>query len=90
MKIPAALRGILTLARPFLGICGAGNPICGELWQPVAFVRQQMLANSFSYLIGENDWRITGRVPKPESKRSDSSHRCHAQCVSRRWPNRMG
>ena len=37
------------------------NPVCGELWQPVAFVRQQMLANSFSYipvLVADNDWRI--------------------------------
>jgi hypothetical protein len=37
------------------------NPVCGELWQPVAFVRQQMLANSFSYipvLVSANDWRV--------------------------------
>jgi len=26
------------------------NPICVALWQPVSFVRQQMLVNSFSYL----------------------------------------
>ena len=26
------------------------NPVCGEPWQPIAFLRQQMLANSFSYL----------------------------------------
>ena len=26
------------------------DPTCGELWQPVAFIRQQMLANSYSYL----------------------------------------
>jgi len=26
------------------------NPVCAELWQPISFVRQQMLINSFSYL----------------------------------------
>lgn len=26
------------------------NPVCAELWQPLSFVRQQMLSNSYSYL----------------------------------------
>lgn len=26
------------------------NPICAEMWQPLSFIRQSMLANSFSYL----------------------------------------
>jgi hypothetical protein len=26
------------------------NPVCAELWQPVGFIRQQMLANSYSCL----------------------------------------
>jgi hypothetical protein len=26
------------------------SPICAELWQPISFIRQQMLANSFSFL----------------------------------------
>lgn len=37
------------------------NPICGEPWQPIAFLRQQMLANSFSYLPvlrGEKEWGV--------------------------------
>jgi predicted transcriptional regulator len=37
------------------------NPICGEPWQPVAFLRQQMLANSYSYLpvLSKDDqWRV--------------------------------
>jgi predicted transcriptional regulator len=37
------------------------NPVCGEFWQPLAFVRQQMLANSFSYLPvsrHDNQWFI--------------------------------
>jgi hypothetical protein len=24
------------------------NPLCAELWKPIGFIRQQMLANSFS------------------------------------------
>jgi len=30
------------------------NPVCAVLWQPVGFVRQQMLVNSFSYLPVQN------------------------------------
>jgi len=26
------------------------NPVCVEEWQPIGFIRQQMLANSYSYL----------------------------------------
>jgi hypothetical protein len=26
------------------------TPICAEMWQPISFIRQQMLANSFSFL----------------------------------------
>jgi len=26
------------------------NPVCAELWQPVSFIRQTILENSFSYL----------------------------------------
>lgn len=26
------------------------NPVCAELWQPISFIRQQMLENSFSFL----------------------------------------
>jgi predicted RNase H-like HicB family nuclease/CBS domain-containing protein len=26
------------------------NPVCADLWQPLSFIRQQMLANSFSFL----------------------------------------
>ena len=26
------------------------NPVCAEQWQPLSFIRQSMLANSFSYL----------------------------------------
>jgi hypothetical protein len=35
---------------PFVTDFMVRNPVCGELWQPVAFLRQQMLANSYSYL----------------------------------------
>ena len=38
------------------------NPICASLWQPLSFVRQQMLINSFSFLpFKDNDqwWFIS-------------------------------
>jgi CBS domain-containing protein len=36
------------------------NPVCAEMWQPLSFIRQQMLANSFSYLPVKNngDWEL--------------------------------
>jgi len=36
------------------------NPVWAELWQPVAFIRQQMLANSYSYMpVLEEDEKLT-------------------------------
>jgi hypothetical protein len=34
------------------------NPSCAELWQPISFIRHQMLANSFSFLPvkGATEW----------------------------------
>jgi hypothetical protein len=40
------------------------NPVCAFAWQPLSFIRQTMLANSFSYLPvplkkdGKTDWRL--------------------------------
>jgi hypothetical protein len=37
------------------------NPVYAEPWQPTGFIRQQMLANSYSYLpvLGDDgEWRI--------------------------------
>ena len=37
------------------------NPVCAELWQPVGFLRQQMLANSYSFLpvlCEDEKWRL--------------------------------
>jgi hypothetical protein len=39
-----------TVEKPTVGDYMVRNPICAELWQPISFVRQQMLANSFSFL----------------------------------------
>ena len=36
------------------------NPVCAYLWQPLSFIRQTMLANSFSYLPV-----ATGEEPQP-------------------------
>ena len=38
------------LDQPTVGDYMVRNPICAELWQPLSFIRQQMLANSFSFL----------------------------------------
>lgn len=37
-------------ASPLVSDYMARNPILAETWQPVGFIRQQMLANSFSFL----------------------------------------
>ncbi len=40
------------------------NPVCAFTWQPLSFIRQTMLVNSFSYLPvpvekgGKTDWRL--------------------------------
>src|SRR5262249_25063538 len=40
------------------------NPVCASLWQPMSFIRQTMLENSFSFLpiapdsSGGTDWRL--------------------------------
>jgi hypothetical protein len=40
------------------------NPVCASMWQPLSFIRQTMLVNSFSYLPvqvekdGKKDWRL--------------------------------
>ena len=39
----------------------ARNPICAEMWHPISFIRQNMLANSFTYLPVQNEkkeWRL--------------------------------
>jgi hypothetical protein len=39
-----------SLDHPVVGDYMVRNPTCAELWQPISFIRQQMLANSFSFL----------------------------------------
>jgi CBS domain-containing protein len=39
-----------SLDHPVVGDYMVSNPICAELWQPISFIRQKMLANSFSFL----------------------------------------
>jgi hypothetical protein len=40
------------------------NPVCASMWQPLSFIRQSMLVNSFSYLPvqveteGKSSWRF--------------------------------
>jgi hypothetical protein len=55
------------------------NPVCAELWQPIAFIRQQMLAGSFSALPfrDKTGWRLLSdhevaeHVRKPNTDRSN-------------------
>ncbi|MGA7291035.1 MAG: CBS domain-containing protein [Terriglobales bacterium] len=41
---------IRSLDHPVVGDYMVRNPTCAELWQPISFIRHQMLANSFSFL----------------------------------------
>jgi hypothetical protein len=63
------------------------NPICAYHWQPISFVRQQLLENSFSYLpVFINDgWNLisdhsvalylrSGTVSQNETKKTASSN----------------
>jgi len=34
------------------------NPVCAHLWQPVSFIRQTILTNSFSYLPVQNEDKV--------------------------------
>jgi hypothetical protein len=40
-----------TYRNPIIADFIVGGPVCAELWQPLGFVRQQMLANSYSYCL---------------------------------------
>lgn len=54
------------------------NPICAELWQPISFVRQTMLQNSFSYLplhVGNNDWKLISDIAIAKYLTEDSNTR---------------
>jgi CBS domain-containing protein len=39
-----------TEMNPTVGDFMVRNPVCAQLWQPIGFIRQQMLASSYSYL----------------------------------------
>jgi len=47
-----------SLDSPAVGDYMVRNPTYAEFWQPISFIRQQMLANSFSFLPvrGAGDW----------------------------------
>jgi hypothetical protein len=49
-----------SLERAAVGDYMVRNPTCAELWQPISFIRQQMLANSFSFLPVKSgaDWYL--------------------------------
>lgn len=54
------------------------NPICAELWQPIRMIRQQMLANSFSFLplkINDDQWGLLSDTKLALHLRQDPSLR---------------
>ena len=54
------------------------NPICAQLWQPISFIRQQMLANAFSYLPVLNqagEWCLVSDLVIAKYLRDNSSKR---------------
>ncbi len=54
--IEEALRGQMKKYEDFM----VANPVCAEAWQPLRFIKQVMLENSFSYLpvLHNNKWYI--------------------------------
>jgi hypothetical protein len=48
------------LENPTVGDFMVRNPVCAEVWQPIGFIRQQMLANSYSYLpvLNNQQWYL--------------------------------
>jgi hypothetical protein len=61
-----AVRVALTIEDAIVGtamkVCDimVRNPVCAELWQPVSFVREKMLAESFSFLaiLANREWLL--------------------------------
>jgi hypothetical protein len=53
------------------------NPVCAFMWQPLSFIRQTMLVNSFSYLPvpvekeGNTDWRLISDFRLAQSLRKN-------------------
>lgn len=65
VELALILEDALTMNRN--GLCSeymVRNPVCAELWQPISFIRQQMLTNSFSYLPIKNgsNWFLISDV----------------------------
>jgi hypothetical protein len=52
------------------------NPVCAEHWQPIGFIRQQMLSNSFSSLPvsgGNGNWQIVTDIQIAAYLRQETS-----------------
>jgi hypothetical protein len=66
------------------------GPVCAELWQPLSLVRQQMLANAFSFLPlwgeGDGGWRLVSDLAIArylnEGQRNGERQRRLAQSVA--------
>lgn len=63
------------------------NPVCAELWQPVSFVRQQMLVNSFSYLPirpDNDEWKLISDREIARYLRSSPSNEIRKQRLAKK------
>jgi CBS domain-containing protein len=60
VQLALILEDALMSSRKSAGDYMVRDPVCASLWQPVSFIRQQMLANSFTYLPVWNSegWRL--------------------------------
>jgi hypothetical protein len=66
-----------SLDHPTVGDYMVCNPMSAELWQPISFIRQQMLANSFSFLPvkGATEWCLVSDSEIATYLGTDSSER---------------
>jgi hypothetical protein len=65
IELAIILEDALTqLRNPTVGDFMVRSPVCAELWQPIGFIRQQMLANSYSYLpvLKDRQWYLISDV----------------------------
>lgn len=78
-----------TYLDPVVGDFMVRNPICAETWQSVGFTRQQMLANSYSYLpilCPDRVWRVISDAAIAKFVGPERNGRL----VSNVWPLRFG
>ena len=75
------------------------RPVCAEAWQPVSFVRQMMLENSFSYIpvymkrkkcAGEKSWHIIADYHIATYLQSAAGSGCHKKLLAKPIKDAIG